>query len=275
MNTIHPAPLAAVLVSLSLLACGPGERPITIDLEARVGARPFACGGSFDGIGTSSTTLEALDLRFYVHDVRVVTAAGEVPVALADDGTWQDDGVALIDLEDGCDSGSAPTNTRLVGSVPADTGAITGVRFRIGVPPARNHLDSSTAPSPLNLSSMYWGWQAGYKYLRFEGRTTGQPGYLLHVGATGCTGDATLGTRSCASPNLADVVVDGFDPATDVLVADLEALFAASDLDVNAEGTEPGCMSAPGDPDCDPIFEALGIEGTSQSFFRPAPRPAE
>jgi uncharacterized repeat protein (TIGR04052 family) len=265
--------LAVLATASSLASCDEEARAaVTIDLVGRVGDAPFACGQTYDGIGTTGTQLTALDFRFYVHDVRLVVEGGdEVPLALTDDGVWQSEGVALIDFEagDGCEGGNAPTNTALVGTVPASTGAITGLRFRIGVPEARNHLDSATAPSPLNLSSMYWGWQGGYKFLRVEGRTTGQPaGMRMHLGSTACSGDARMGTRTCASRNEAVIAVDGFDPDRDLLVADLAGLFETSDLDVDAGGA-PGCMSDATDPECAPMFDTLGVtEGGEQRVFR-------
>lgn len=268
--------LAALGIALISASCDePARATVTIDLAGQVGDAPFECGATYGGVGTSGTSLTALDFRFYVHDVRLTTDGGEVALALTDDGVWQSGGVALIDFEDGdgCEGGNAPTNTALVGTVPAGTGAITGIRFRVGVPEARNHLDSATAPSPLNLSSMYWGWQGGYKYLRFEGRTTGQPaGMRVHLGAIGCTGDARMGTRTCAMRNEPEIALDAFDPDRDVLVADLAGLFAEADLDVD-QGGAPGCMSDVDDPDCVPIFEALGLaEGEPQQLFRAAPR---
>lgn len=271
------SPLSALALALGLVpglaSCdAPAGRTVTIDLEGRVGDARFECGGEYPGVGATATTLTALDFRFYVHSVVLTTDDGrEVPLELSDDGVWQNGGIALIDFEDGdgCEGGNAPTNARLVGTVPADVGAISGLRFVVGVPEARNHLDSATAPSPLNLSSMYWGWQAGYKYLRFEGRTTGQPaGMRVHIGATGCSGDPRAGTRTCAERNEIPVALDGFDPDSQIVVADLAAMFDGIDLDVNAGGP-PGCMADESDPDCAAIFDALGIAtGSTQRLFR-------
>lgn len=257
----------AIAILTHLTACEPGARALSIDLEGRVGDSPFECGARYEGIGTTETTFEALDFRFYVHDVRVVTEAGEVPVTLTDDGIWQNGGVALIDFEDGCDSRNAPTNGRLVGTIPEGSGAITGLRFRVGVPAARNHLDAASQPAPLSYTQMFWGWQGGYKYVRIEGRTSGQPGFVFHLGATECMGEAAMGTRLCARPHVPEIALERFDPARDVVVADLGALFATSDLDVNGGGA-PGCQADESDPDCAPIFEAIGLGPGTQSFFR-------
>lgn len=265
-----------VALGLVLAACGPtapATRPVTLTFAGEVGGAPFVCGTDYSGVGATGTTYTALDLRFYVHDVRVVTASGaEVPLALDDDGVWQDGDVALLDFETGgaCDGGNPSTNARVRGTIPDGTGAITGVRFVVGVPADRNHLDAASQPSPLNVSSMFWGWMDGYKFVRVEGRSTGQPGgVLFHLGATGCTGDARAGTRTCTNANLSEIALDGVTEdalRTGSIVADLADLFATTDLDADLGGA-PGCMSLESDPECATIFAELGLRGGTQHFF--------
>jgi uncharacterized repeat protein (TIGR04052 family) len=242
---------------------------VALRFEPRVGSEPFACGRTYAGIGSTGTDYTALDFRFYAHDVRLLTREGdEVAVELSPISGFADDEVVLLDFETGgdCDGGNAPTNFVIEGSVPP--GDYVGVRFALGVPIARNHLDNATAPAPLNLSSMYWGWMDGYKFIRVEGRTTGLPGgTVIHVGSTGCTGSAPEGTRVCGNTNVGaiEVTSDSFDPASDVIVADLGALYASLDMDVD-EGGNPGCMSSPDDPECAELLPALGIGGEQRLF---------
>lgn len=262
--------LFALLLSSALLgACGPEMQTVSLRFEPRVGSEPFACGRTYAGVGSTGTDYTALDFRLYAHDVRLLGRDGvEVPVTLSPITGFSDGEVVLLDFETGgdCDGGNAPTNFVIEGSVPP--GDYVGVRFVLGVPVARNHLDNATAPAPLNLSSMYWGWMDGYKFIRVEGRTTGLPtGTVLHVGSTGCTGSATEGTRVCSNTNLGEVEVtsDAFDPETDVIVADLGALYAPLDMDVDGGGN-PGCMSSPDDPECAELLPALGIGGAQRLF---------
>jgi len=107
---------ALLLAPLGLLfplqGCGGDDttgEPVTLTFDGRVGGEPFECGGSYDGVGSTDTTLEARDLRFYVHDVRLVRADGtEVPVSLEQDGMFQVEDVALLDFEDGSGRSSIP-----------------------------------------------------------------------------------------------------------------------------------------------------------------------
>ncbi|HTV23132.1 MAG TPA: MbnP family protein, partial [Polyangiaceae bacterium] len=85
--------------------------PVTLNFAARVGDAPFACGSSYDDVGSTEVTVEPQDFRFFVHDIRLITAdATEVPVEIDERSPWQARGTALLDFEDAtgaCLSGDA------------------------------------------------------------------------------------------------------------------------------------------------------------------------
>ncbi len=237
-----------------------GDRPLTIAFAARINGAAFACGQSYSGVGATAATYVASDFRFYLHDLRLTDGSREVPVTLTASAWQTADGIALLDFEDGgtgCQMGSAGTSTTVVGTVAA--GSYTGIKFRLGVPFAHNHLDATTAVAPLNVPAMYWAWSSGYKFLKADGAVAGQ-GFNLHLGSTVCgaTGQ-TPPTAPCANPNVAEIALTGFDPAADTIVADLGAVLAGADVAVNTAATAPGCMSFPGDPECTTILPRLGL----------------
>lgn len=267
-----------------LLACtGPGKEseelpvdsevnggvPISINFDARFGDSPFSCGAIAEGVGAGSSRFTPTDLRFYVSAFTVENAAGEqAAVTLVDDGLWQLPEVALLDFEDKtgtCSNGTTDTNRVVRGQVPE--GDWTTLRFELGVPFALNHQDVATAPSPLNLSTLFWSWQGGYKFMRFEGKSTGLPtGWLFHLGSTGCeSNNEGQVTEACTNPNRAAVEIAGWSPEK-VVVLQLEDLLANTDLDADGGGA-PGCMSADGDPECAELFQKLGIPGSSAAIF--------
>jgi uncharacterized repeat protein (TIGR04052 family) len=244
------------------------DEPVTIRFAAQVGDAAFACGSSYPGTGSSGVTAAPQDFRFFVHDVRLVSADGsEVPVQLDERAPYQALGTGLLDFEDatgGCLSGDAATNTTLTGKAPP--GEYTGVAFRVGVPEAVNHNNPAAQPAPLAAGNMAWGWLSGYRFLRAELGAEGGGG-VLHLGSAACTGDPALGSVSCARPNRADVRLTGFDPATDTIVADIGAIFAGTDLSVPSLCHSAGAA-------CDGMFASLGVDLTSgqssgaQSVFR-------
>lgn len=289
MKTLHRCPTTLLCCSGALLlaacgtpatppaASGTGAQPVTLRFAAQVNGQRFACGQSYAGVGTTRSTITPSDFRLYVSEVHLIDASGRpVLVTLTQDRVWQLENIALLDFEDGagpCRNGTPATNTTVRGTAPA--GTYVGLRFTLGVPFARNHGDPTTAPSPLNLTAMFWNWQGGYKFLKFDTATGGQPattappdprgggsasGFSVHLGSTECaSASRTEPPSACRNPNRVTVQFDQFDPAQQVVVADIGAALAGANVDVNAPGTSPGCMSFLNDPDCPPVMAALGL----------------
>ena len=203
-------------------------------------------------------SVELVDLRLFVHDVRAVRAkGGEAALELVPDGTFTTANVALLDFENGtgaCNNGTPPTRTTLrVRGMPGDA---TGLRFRLGVPFAENHANPDLAGAPLDLTAMQWSWAAGHTFLRLDLRIDGAV-IPLHIGSAGCTG--TIGAiNSCAFPGRADLAVAYLPTAAHPIRLDL-APFVHAAL---ARPHSDGCMGNPDDVDCAPIFRLLGLDST-------------
>lgn len=236
--------------ALAIAGCSSGQDlRVAIPFSAAIDGSAFSCSGSTRGFAPS-------DLRFYVHDLALIDGDGRTsPIRLDDDGTWQSRGVALIDFENGqdnCRDGTAGTHTTLTGSVAA--GDYRGLRFVVGVPFERNHADAATAGAPLNLGRMHWGWQGGYKFLRFEG-SGDRSAFRLHLGSTGCEG--TLGNiTSCSRPNRASIELDAFALGRDGIHIELSALTGAT----TASPPSASCMAEQDKVDCRIPFAALGLD---------------
>ncbi|PCC73958.1 AZL_007920/MXAN_0976 family protein [Nannocystis exedens] len=287
------------LLPLLLPACESSEpgftdEPVEIVFEGRVGGEPFACGRSYSGLGTDDATATPQDFRFYVHDVRLVTAEGEEhPVTIEDDGVFQGGGVALIDFEDGtgsCANGTPELNTTIKGVVAAQPrhggGAhdFVALRFKIGVPEELNHTDLTQAPAPLNDTTMSWSWNYGHIFFTAWGVVEGDaPSTVgLHVGSIGCEGDAMAGEIvSCANSNRPEIVLDGFVAGTGKVSVDWGAVFG--DLTLATPSTECeemdgktvcACHSFGPEALCSSMFGPLGLDWTngdstaSQAIFR-------
>lgn len=221
-----------------LVACSavPTQQAATQAVELRfvaeVNGQPFECGQSYKNIGTTRSTITPSDFRMYVSQVQLTTADGKtVPVQLTQDKTWQLEGIALLDFENGqgpCRNGTLPMNTVIRGSVPA--GQYKGVIFTVGVPFDLNHGDPTVAPAPLSSTAMFWNWQGGYKFIKFDTASSGRP-----------------------------QIVANFDVNKNQVVVDIGKVLTGANVDVNAPKTSPGCMSFPNDPDCPAIMNAMGL----------------
>ncbi len=256
----------ALLFSFALAAPAAAQAPspVTIRFAMTAAGAPVTCGANISGVGTTKSTVSIIDARFYVSRLRLVKAdGGEVPVTLTQDGLWQLDDVALLDFENAtgaCANGTEQTRDLIEGTAPA--GQYTGVRFDVGLPFEKNHRDQTLQPSPLNLSRLFWSWNAGYKFMRMDIRSTGQPrGWLLHLGSTACSpaGSPSTVPVSCGNRNVVTVDLPGFSAARDVVELDFLALFAGSNVDTNTDKTALGCMSGGSDPECHGLFGQLGL----------------
>ncbi|MCG9893042.1 MAG: metallo-mystery pair system four-Cys motif protein [Thermosynechococcaceae cyanobacterium MS004] len=270
-------------------------QPLILKFAAKVGSQPFACGTTYS-LGKPATQVTPNDFRFYVSEVALLDAKGKAtPVTLEQDGKWQYQSVALLDFENktgACANGTTEMRDRIIGTVPK--GSYTGLKFTLGVPFELNHGDATLAPSPLNLTGLWWNWQLGYKFVRLDlqkpathssrhssqghspqghSPKSHQPtgahgqsgGFLIHLGSTGCAAQPPAQTPTvCKNPNKAVVTLPRFNAAQNIIVADLAQLVSKADLSQNQPKTAPGCMSDPEDRDCQSIFAHLGLPFKSQ-----------
>lgn len=259
---------------------------VEIRFAAKVHDTAFECGRSYSGLGTPPRDATPVDFRFYVHDVQLVDAAGKaIAVELEQDRAWQYKNVALLDFEDGsgdCDQGDAATNTSIRGKVAP--GSYRAVKFTLGIPRELNHADLSSQPSPLNKSSLFWGWNMGHIFFAATSRTqasgdddAGTPpshtahrdvedagaepqrdvnDHFTHVGSTGCDGNPTAGepVKGCMRENRPLYELRDFDPDKNVIAVDFAAVKEGSDIAAN-----PGCHSFTSET-CATPFEHLGID---------------
>jgi len=260
-------PARHLFLLLLISACSAPQEAIEIPFVPRFGDRPISC----------STTAEIAltDLRFYVHDLRLVTIGGsEVAVTLLEDPLWQSNEVALLDFEDGsgaCINGTGQTNTVVRGHVPE--GDYSGIRFRIGVPEDLNHADPLRAEAPLGYSVMHWHWRTGYKFLR-AGIASDSDSFWMHLGSSRCEGTSS-NVSSCRGSNRPLAELSAFVPGVDVVAVDLQQLVREIDL---TDGNPTDCSSGPAESECEMPFRALGLDfetGEAEgpaSVFREGPR---
>lgn len=242
---------------------GDAVTEVSIDFAAFVGDQPFACGMTYEGIGTPPVAVEPRDLRFYVQDLHLLRASdGEpVPVVLDVEEPWQAETVALLDFEDASGAcaeggGNPETRTIVTGTVPADD--YDGITFTVGVPEDLNHGDPLFLPPPLGASSMTWGWLYGFKFIKVELQQVAEGGPIgngvFHLGSNGCSGNPGVGDVECSLPNRADVELAPFDWASQTVALDAGALFGDTNLALDSQ-----CHSFQPDV-CPPVFDRIGVD---------------
>lgn len=243
----------------------PAGEAFSIPFGAVLGDADFESGACIEGLGANNASAAFYDLRFYVADVEAQNSEGAwIPFA-KDARPWQSEGVTLIDLADSEEeSGTAGMNNHLLGALP--DGEYQRLRFTVGVPAAQNHSVYASAPSPLNIGSMAWSWQAGRKFMRLDGKECGDAlegapaSVTLHLGSTQCEGEIGDIVR-CEYDNRVSVELDW--TIGDSITLDLDSLLQDSVF--------PGfCMAGAGDIGCEPFFTALGLDFVSEDELLPS-----
>lgn len=252
---------------------------INLKFAASVNNQSFSCGNTYSPVGTAvANSYKITDFRFYVHNIKLIKSdSSQIPLNLTQDGKWQTSNVALLDFENGCLNGTPETNAQVTGSVSSDINAsYIGVCVTLGLPFNLNHIDASTAPSPLNVTGMLWSWTTGRKFVRIDG--VGDPtgvkqNYFIHLGSTGCVDKTNTGiapTSPCTYPNTVEMCFSNFDVNQDSLVVDVADILRASNLTFNTSGTAAGCMSGNNDPECIDILPRMGLDFTYVDGVNPA-----
>lgn len=274
------------LVALTALGNSVTEIPFTL-ISGTDPTIPFGCNKKTAGHASERHISESLnfylkDARLYVHDIKLVKADGTTTnFTLSNDGVWQNGTVALLDFEDAtgdCVGGTTATNTSLKGY--AEAGNYIGVEFKVGVPTALNNLSATTATAPLNNTAMYWSWTSGYKYLKFEWRTTEGAGATgtFHLGGVTCTGSGVTSNLSCSLPNIPTVRITTtgnttWSPASKPVYLDVKALVNGTNTNVSDGGSSLTCMAGNATAACKKLLNNVGVNEadgktlTTQSAF--------
>lgn len=199
-------------LTVSLAACGPSE-PISeasclgepavdpaspvvhLGIHLDLNGAPLALGE--EQIISTGAVLRPTKARFFVSGVSLLRGAQRITAELTDPlGVRAPYGVVLVDAE-------RPDSHGLY--LRAPEGDYDGMVVSVGVPLAcptgrtLNHADASTLQPPLDVDSdMYWSWDPGYVFLKFEGQVQDAArweGFFFHVGE-----DHRLATLELRSP---------------------------------------------------------------------------
>jgi uncharacterized repeat protein (TIGR04052 family) len=273
------AKIFKIFLMSGLMACGGNSsktitaQSISIPFAARAGGLDIACDTQLQGLGTSGSQVFMKDFRFYVSGVSLIGSDGKSYPLSLDESEWQSGELALLDFQDradNCEGETKSVHTRLTGTI-SNEASVRGIRFRVGIPAASNHIDLASARGPLNVASMYWSWQGGYKFMRLDVAPEGgitRPSnpdfsatvYNFHLGSTNCSGNPEGGEAvNCKRSNRPEIELGDFDPATDTIVLDYKALVDDLSLISDVKDT-PGCMSETSDTECSVFFNKLGMD---------------
>jgi hypothetical protein len=162
----------------------PSSAPVTtLDVHFVAGQNPLVIGSEVSASGGAK--VRPSKARFFLSELKLVDGAGRsVQTELTDeDGNRLPYGLTLVDFE-------RPASMKIRLRAPA--GSYRGLSVSVGVPTncetgeRLNHSDASAMKPPLDVDTdMYWSWNPGYVFLKFEGQVglgSGWDRFFYHVG---------------------------------------------------------------------------------------------
>jgi len=246
-------------VSVILLTgCFETKQPTKISFEPLYQNVAISCENSFshdiDGPNNKKAQQkwQYKQLQFFIHGVEVNTKQKGWQPWLMTTNANQTSNVAL--LGETCHEKNEQSYWQLELTALDEPVEVTDIRFTLGVPFELNHLNPLTQPSPLNDSSMFWGWQGGHKFMRTE-LSSQNDDWLFHLGSTGCKALSPVRApkSECLQPNRV-VVSFPFTTQATTIEFDLAALIRGIELT-----RENSCQSAVDEGSCKVLFNNLGM----------------
>jgi uncharacterized repeat protein (TIGR04052 family) len=252
------------LSSLLFSGCVQQSSPIKVTFKPIYENIHLSCNTDFihydkqNEVSESQKKWQYQQIQFFLHGVEIKTKKnGWQPWAMTS-SAYQSNNVAL--LGEACSEKREQSNWQLLLEPVQDSNEVTDIRFTLGIPFELNHLNPLTQPSPLNDSSMFWGWQGGHKFMRIELNSQNDD-FLFHLGSTGCKALSPVRApkSECLQPNRVEVTLP-FTRLTTDIEFDLAVLFNNLLLTRNNN-----CQSAVDEESCKVLFDNLRITAKSDS----------
>lgn len=238
---------------LVLIGCDTNSQSTKLSFQLTLGDHILECGTPFV-LGEQTWTIN--QFQFYVHDLQVKTSEGNWHLLELLPSPHSLPHLALVGAD--CTSSASwqiPVKTNI------NIEQVDQIQFTLGVPFEQNHENPLTQPSPLNQSDMFWVWQTGHKFLRWE-MSSPEYSWVYHLGSTGCSSPAPVRapTSECKNPNRSQIILEDFDIKNPIKI-DIGHFLE----NINLSDTLV-CKSSPDNADCAELLKRTGINGKQRLF---------
>jgi uncharacterized repeat protein (TIGR04052 family) len=184
-------------------------------------------------------------LKIYVHQLALADGESR-EVAKLTPSDWQTDRVALLSLESNLCAGLGNSAGEDVNATLYFNSAVTvdtsdTLSFTLGVPFEENHKNPLTQPSPLNLPLMFWSWQLGHKFIRWD-MTRSASNWSFHLGSLGCESASSVRSPSqpCQEPNTVSLELNKLGTGGDEIWVHIDRMVEGIDLEQDSSCTLHG-----------------------------------
>jgi uncharacterized repeat protein (TIGR04052 family) len=201
--------LVAALVATIIIGCEPSNesgKSQSFTFKLALNNKLLTCADLTNGVLLQGQYWQIDTLKFFVHQLVLVQNQHNELVELIP-SDWQTNRVALLSLEPGLcaeveEQADEVKNQALYFKSTSMAKTSSSIRLTIGVPFEENHKNPLIQPSPLNLPIMFWSWQLGHKFLRWDMTRVGSS-WSYHLGSIGCESASSVRAPKspCIEPN--------------------------------------------------------------------------
>lgn len=204
--------LYLLLTAILIFSCAPSKESLRIEFRPYYNNQALNCDLSFqhEGENWSINTL-----GMFASSFSISTLAGSHQKVELIDSNWQSSKTALLWFKPNCEHDELPNNQynrHITMQIdPSNFSQTKQLAFTMAVPFAENHANPLTQAAPLNNPEMFWSWQTGHKFMRFDIKQIDDTAnWAFHLGSVGCTSKSTLRAPKgeCAQPNRVKLLLD-------------------------------------------------------------------
>jgi hypothetical protein len=169
---------AILLMSFSTPLPVKNKRAITLQFHHLFNNEPLLTGKEYTNAHGEKLTVKTF--KYFISNIRFKLKNGSIYTVP------QDSSYFLISQDD--------TASQTIQITDLPNGRYTSVSFMIGIDSTRNTLDVSKRTGSLDIAGtakgMYWAWNSGYIFLKFEGKSPVIPdslanNFYYHIGGFG------------------------------------------------------------------------------------------
>lgn len=228
--------LAAILIT----SCAPSTETVRVEFRPFYNNKAINCDLNFLH---ANETWSIKSFGLFLSSLQLVNSLGKKQNVEFLESNWQTPETGLLWFIPRCEQSkllSTAFNQDLLMKVDSkDLYQAKQLTLSLAVPFTENHANPLTQPAPLNNPEMFWTWQTGHKFMRFDlKQIDNKANWAFHLGSVGCTSKSTLRApnKECRQPNRIKVDIDIPERKTnkpEVLVININIDTMINGIDIN------------------------------------------
>lgn len=212
MRQIGTTTVCLILAAIFITSCTPSKETVRVEFRPFYNNKAISCDLNFHH---ANEEWSINTFAMFLSSLQLVNSLGEKQKVEFVESNWQTPETGLLWFIPRCEQNkllSTTFNYNLLMQIDSiDLYQAKQLEFRLAVPFAENHANPLTQPAPLNNPEMFWTWQTGHKFMRFDlKQKNSNANWAFHLGSIGCTSKSTLRAPSeeCKQANRLKVDID-------------------------------------------------------------------